>query len=77
PYGGKITITREAEGGWEAEARSDRLRSDPTLWSRLSGAEAWEIDAAKVQFALAAQELQAQGRSLSLSQSEGEMRLRW
>ena len=77
PYGGTITVTLAAEGGWQAQARASRLWMDPTLWSRLSGAEPAEIDASKVQFALAAQELQAQGRSLSLSQSEDALRLRF
>ena len=68
---------RGAGGQWQAQARAPRLWMDPTLWSRLSGAEPAEIDAARVQFPLTVQELPAQGRSLSLTQSEDELRLSW
>jgi len=75
PYGGQIRIAALTEGaGWQIEAEAQRLKVDPSLWSRLTRQDAGaDLDPAQVQFALAAAALSE--RRLTLSPSVAETRL--
>ena len=66
PYGGRILCSR-AEGRWRIAATAQKMKIEPQVWEVLSNPQAAHtVSAAQVQFALAPEELQRQGRRLSV-----------
>ncbi|TVS00054.1 MAG: histidine phosphotransferase [Rhodobacteraceae bacterium] len=77
PWGGEIVIG-DAPGGLRLTALSDRMKLDEALWNMvLSKAtdETADLSAAKVHFALIAQELRAQEASVTMVREASGLRL--
>jgi len=74
-YGGRITVER-VEGQWIVSGQAPKLKVDHPLWDVLSHPETgYEIGAAQVHFALAAQEAQSQDRRLRADIQEDQILL--
>ncbi|NUB46576.1 histidine phosphotransferase [Fertoebacter nigrum] len=74
-YGGRITVER-AEPRWVLTAHATRLKALPGLWAVLTdAAEAPDLTAAQVHFALLAAELGQQNRSMAAELRDTEVRL--
>lgn len=75
PWGGEIEIAVWEEGA-RLVARSERLKIDDTLWTALgAGNEIFEMSSARIQFALAREELRAQECRVNLTEGAGTMTL--
>ena len=76
PHGGRVTVSRT--DGWVIEARADRLKIDPDLWSRLDGSGSGAgVAAAHVQFALLPEEARRNSRDLSVETGSGRVAIRY
>mgnify|MGYP002129200438 CR=1 FL=1 len=75
PYGGRIRVEM-AEGRWSITAHSLKLRHDPMLWSLMTETQpGTPISPAQVQFLIARNEAQEQGRTITADATPDEMRL--
>lgn len=67
PYGGRVEVSSSGDA-WTLVAEADKLKIDPLLWDRVSGAKVTGSPAAaQVQFALLPDEARHQGRTLHLT----------
>ena len=70
PLGGSVTVTRGDR--WRIAGNGPTVRLEPTLWQALrSGSAATDLDAARVQFALAPAAASELGAALDVETSEG------
>ncbi len=75
PWGGRLTI-RESGGDWALAGEAERMRIDPPLWQVLEDpAQEAELDAARVQFALAPLAARALSRRLAVEHGEASARV--
>jgi histidine phosphotransferase ChpT len=75
PWGGRLTI-RESGGNWALAGEAERMKIDPALWQALAEpARTPELDAARVQFALAPLTARALGRRLAVEHGENSARV--
>lgn len=75
-HGGEITIEQRDGGHWHMHGKAPRLRIQTPLWDMAQGkGSPEEIAAGEVHFALFAQELGEQARSLTLSVIENDITL--
>ena len=77
PYGGRISLTREA-GLWAISGSADKRRQTPDLWAALeTQGSGIEVSPSEVQFALLPILLQEAGRRTSLRITEHDILLRY
>lgn len=77
PWGGAVDVTQQ-NGGWTLSGRANRIRKDREPWDMLcGGAEASEVTASQVQFALLADVLQAEGRTAEIELEDQLLKLRF
>lgn len=75
PYGGTIHVTTTPEG-LTVTGTAERFKIDDADWALLDGGTG-DVAPAKIQFALLSPELSAQGRTLTLTQSDTEIAFRF